>query len=84
MQGVHNNAGRGHKNGSVENAHGHLKKRIRLALMLRGNNDYSTVEKYQVFITQQVMRHNRNYQELVKQNRPHMKPLPQRCLQCTF
>ncbi|EPX2891107.1 IS21-like element ISEc10 family transposase, partial [Escherichia coli] len=35
MQGVHNNAGRGHENGSVESAHGHLKRRICQALILR-------------------------------------------------
>lgn len=39
MQGVHNNAGRGHENGSVESAHDHLKRRIRQALILRGSND---------------------------------------------
>ncbi len=59
MQGVHNNAGRGHENGSVESAHGHLKRRICQALILRGSNDFSTIEEYQAFITQQVMRHNR-------------------------
>lgn len=78
MQGVHNNAGRGHENGSVESAHGHLKRRIHQALMLRGSNDFSTVEEYQAFITQQVMRHNRNNQDLVKEERPHLKPLPLR------
>lgn len=70
MQGVHNNAGRGHENGSVESAHGHLKRRIRQALMLRGSNDFSTVEEYQAFITQHVMRHNRNNQDLVTEERP--------------
>ncbi|MBB8466778.1 DDE-type integrase/transposase/recombinase, partial [Escherichia coli] len=40
MQGVHNNAGRGHENGSVESAHGHLKRRICQALILRGSNDF--------------------------------------------
>lgn len=39
MQGVRNNAGLGHENGSVESAHGHLKRRIRQALILRGSND---------------------------------------------
>jgi hypothetical protein len=33
--------------------------------MLRGSNNFSTVEEYQAFITQQVMRHNRNNQDLV-------------------
>ncbi|MEX8729384.1 IS21 family transposase, partial [Salmonella enterica] len=78
MQGVHNNAGRGHENGSVESAHGHLKRRIRQALILRGSNDFNTPEEYQTFITQQVMRHNRNNQDLVKEERPHLKPLPLR------
>lgn len=78
MQGVHNNAGRGHENGSVESAHGHLKRRIRQALILRGSNNFSTLEEYQAFITQQVMRHNRNNQDLVKEERPHLKPLPLR------
>lgn len=78
MQGVHNNAGRGHENGSVESAHGHLKRRIRQALILRGSNDFSTLEEYQAFITQQVMRHNRNNQDLVKEEQPHLKPLPLR------
>ncbi len=78
MQGVHNNAGRGHENGSVESAHGHLKRRICQALILRGSNDFSTLEEYQAFITQQVMRHNRNNQDLVKEERLHLKPLPLR------
>ncbi len=77
MQGVHNNAGRGHENGSVESAHVHLKAYCQ-ALILRGSNDFSTIEEYQAFITQQVMRHNRNNQDLVKEERLHRKPLPLR------
>ncbi len=76
MQGVHNNAGRSHEeNGSVESAHGHLKRRICQALIQRGSNDFSTIEEYQAFITQQVMRHNRNNQNLVKEEHLHLKPL---------
>lgn len=78
MQGMHNNAGRGHENGSVERAHRHLKRRIRQALVLCGSNDFCTFEEYQAFITQQVIRHNRNNQDLVKEERPHLKPLPLR------
>ncbi len=59
MQGVHDNAGWGHENGSVESAHGHLKRRICQALILRGSNSFSTMEEYQTFITQQVMRNKR-------------------------
>ncbi len=59
-------------------AHGHLKRRICQALIQRGSNDFSTIEEYQAFITQQVMRHNRNNQDLVKEERLHLKPLPLR------
>ncbi|MDI6969600.1 IS21 family transposase, partial [Klebsiella pneumoniae] len=62
----------------VESAHGHLKRRICKALILRGSNDFSTIEEYQAFITQQVMRHNRNNQDLVKEERLHLKPRPLR------
>ncbi len=63
MQGVHNNAGRGHENGSFESAHGHLKRRIRQALFLRGSNNFSTQEEYQAFITQQGMTISQSWPE---------------------
>ncbi|HCP6432976.1 TPA: IS21 family transposase, partial [Escherichia coli] len=53
-------------------------RRICQVLILRGSNDFSTIEEYQAFITQQVMRHNRNNQDLVKEERLHLKPLPLR------
>jgi hypothetical protein len=77
MQGVHNNAGRGHENGSVESARS-PEKADPPGADTAGRNDFSTLEEYQVFITQQVMRHNRNNQDLVKEERPHLKPLPLR------
>lgn len=42
----------------LQEALGQLKRRICQALILRGSNDFSTIEEYQTFITQQVMRHN--------------------------
>jgi len=80
MAPTRNNAGRGHENGSVESAHGHLKRRIRQALLLRGSQDFPTLEAYREFITQQVLRHNQRNQDLIKQESPHLQPLPQqRC-----
>lgn len=73
-----NNSGRGHENGSVESAHGHLKQRIRQALLLRGNNNFSSLEEYRQFVTQQVLRHNQRNQDLVRQELTHLKPLPRR------
>lgn len=43
--------------------------------MLRGSNNFRTVEEYQAFITHQIMRHNRNNQDLVKEECPYLKPL---------
>ncbi|EDM5081832.1 TPA: IS21-like element ISPlge2 family transposase [Salmonella enterica] len=73
-----NNSGRGHENGSVESAHGHLKERIRQALLLRGNNDFGSLNEYRQFVTQQVLRHNQRNQDLVRQELALLKPLPQR------
>lgn len=73
-----NNTGRGHENGSVESAHGHLKRRIRQALLLRGSNDFATLAAYREFITQQVLRHNQRNQDTIKRETSHLQPLPQR------
>lgn len=76
----HNNPGKGHENGAVESAHGHLKRRIRQALLMRGNADFTSVDKYRSFITAQVLRHNQRHAGAVAQERGHLKPLPlKRC-----
>ena len=76
----HNNPGKGHENGAVESAHGHLKRRIRQALLMRGNTDFASVDEYRSFITTQVLRHNQRHAGAVAQEREHLKPLPlQRC-----
>ena len=69
-----NNSGRGHENGSVESAHGHLKERIRQALLLRGNNDFGSLNEYRQFVTQQVLRHNQRNQDLVRQELALLSP----------
>lgn len=73
-----NNSGRGHENGSVESAHGHLKQRIRQALLLRNSHDFRTLDEYRQFITQQVLRHNQRNHDLLRQELPVLKPLPER------
>lgn len=76
----HNNPGKGHENGAVESAHGHLKRRIRQALLMRGNADFASVEEYRSFITTQVLRHNQRHAGAIAQEREHLKPLPmKRC-----
>ncbi len=58
------------QNGSVESAHGHLKQRIRQALLLRGNNDFSSLNEYRQFVTQQVLRHRPTVQHQARHARP--------------
>ena len=50
MDASRNNPGRGHENGSIEAPHGHLKRRIRQRLALRGSSDFDSVEDYQAFL----------------------------------
>jgi hypothetical protein len=44
------NVGRPQENGSCETSHGHLKRRIRQHLLLRGNADFASEEEYDAFI----------------------------------
>lgn len=53
------NLGKSHENGAIESPHGHLKNKIRQALLLRGSNDFLSIEEYQFFIDQIVARHNK-------------------------
>lgn len=44
------NVGRPQENGSCESAHGHLKRRIRQHLLLRGGGDFASDEEYDAFL----------------------------------
>lgn len=44
------NVGRPQENGSCESSHGHLKRRIRQHLLLRGGGDFSSEEEYDGFL----------------------------------
>jgi len=45
-----NNLGVSHENGAIESPHGHLKRRMRQAILLRGSHDFEDLEAYQSFI----------------------------------
>lgn len=53
------NVGRANENGAVESAHGHLRNRLRQALMLRGSSRFATQAEYETFVADQVGRANR-------------------------
>jgi hypothetical protein len=46
MQSTRNNRGVAHENGAIESAHGHLKKAIADALLLRGSRDFADLMAY--------------------------------------
>lgn len=76
MKPSRNNKGKKHENGSVESSHGHLKNRIAQELILRGNNQFSSLAEYEEWIHKIVHaennRHSKNF-ELEKQS---LQPLP--------
>ena len=83
MNPTRNNRGKGHENGSVESAHGHLKRRIAQALILRSSSDFDSVEDYQQFIDVVVNRHNKRHQKQIDAERQYLKALPNhRTLEC--
>ncbi len=46
MEPTRNNPGVAHENGAVESAHGHLKKAIADALLMRGSRDFADLADY--------------------------------------
>ena len=76
MKASRNNPGRGHENGGVESAHGHLKRRIEQALLLRGNNNFASVTDYQLFIHDVVSQHNHRNAKTIDYERTLLQPLP--------
>ena len=71
-----NNRGKGHENGSIESPHGNLKRRIKQALLLRGNYQFDSVTDYQHFITRVVTQSNKRNAKLLETERPTLLSLP--------
>ena len=78
MEGSRNNRGRAHENGSVEGPHGHLKRAIEDALLLRGSRDFETIEEYRAFLGQVVSRRNARNRARIDAERAVLGPLPKR------
>ena len=76
MKATRNNKGKCHENGAIESAHGHLKRRIEQALLLRSSNDFETIEKYQDFIDNVVQQHNQRNAKAIKIERQSLQSLP--------
>lgn len=76
MAASRNHPGRGHENGSIESPHGHLKRRLAQALLLRGSPDFDTVADYQAFLDQITATIRRRNRTRIEAERPHLRPLP--------
>ncbi|MGE0171128.1 MAG: IS21 family transposase [Nocardioides sp.] len=76
MKPTRNNKGVSHENGTIEASHGHLKRRVEQALLLRGSRDFLSLEEYRDFVRQIIQRHNLRVEKLVMEERPLLIELP--------
>ena len=76
MQPTRNNRGLAHENGSIESPHGHLKRAIEDALLLRGSRDFDTLEAYRRFVDEIVGRRNARNRKRLDLERPALQALP--------
>ena len=76
MRATRNNPGRGHENGSVEAAHGHLKRRIAQRLALRGSTTFASIAEYQAFLDGVTASINRRNASRITPERAALVPLP--------
>ncbi len=76
MVASRNNPGHGHENGSIESPHGHLKQRIRQALLMMGSYDFDKIEDYQSFLNQVSAKINRRNKTKVAAELLRLKPTP--------
>ena len=76
MQPTRNNRGLAHENGSIESPHGHLKRAIEDALLLRGSRDFDTLEAYRGFVDEVVGRRNARNRKRLDLERSALQALP--------
>ena len=78
MAASRNNRGIAHENGAIEAPHGHLKRAIEDALLLRGSRDFDTIADYRAFIDALVGRRNARNRKRIDAERAVLRPLPNR------
>jgi len=71
-----NTKGVAHENGSIEGPHGHLKRAIQDALLLRGSPNFEDLDGYRRFIDEIVGRINARNRKRIDAERACLKPLP--------
>jgi len=78
MTPTRNNAGIAHENGSIEGPHGHLKRAINDALLMRGSSDFDDLAAYRRFVDEIVSRCNARNSKRVDIERAELQELPAR------
>ena len=71
-----NNTGIAHENGAIEGPHGHLKRAIQDALLMRGSADFADLAAYRGFIDEIVSRRNVRNARRIDLERAELQPLP--------
>ena len=78
MVPTRNNRGESHENGAVESPHGHLKRALGDALLLRGSPDFDALADYRTFVAEVVARRNARLRVRIDAERASLAPLPPR------
>ncbi len=78
MTPTRNNAGIAHENGSVESQHGHLKRGVEQALLLRGGIDFASLEDYRAWVADFIGRRNARRGKMVRLECAALGKLPAR------
>ncbi len=78
MTPTRNNRGIAHENGSIEGPHGHLKRHIVDALLMRGSADFDDLDSYRRFIGEIVSRGNARHARHIEIERAALQELPGR------
>ena len=76
MQPTRNNRGVAHENGSIESAHGHVRKAVADALLMRGVVDFDDLASYRRFVDEIVSRKNAHHAKRIEAERPALQLLP--------
>jgi hypothetical protein len=76
MDPTRNNRGVAHENGAIESAHGHLKKAVKDALLMRGVNEFEDLTSYRGFIDEIVSRKNAHNTKRIEAERRMLQLLP--------
>jgi transposase InsO family protein len=78
MTPTRNNPGVAHENGAIEGPHGHLKRAIADALLMRGASDFDDLAAYRRFIDEIVSRRNARNAKRIDSERAALQELPDR------